>query len=109
MQWTASIGDGNDSKYQISSSPIVQGGLIFTLDSKVTLSATDFNGSVLWQKNLAADIADQEDDSGGGIAVAGKKVFATTLFGAVLALDVQPGNEILRQSLSSVGSSSPTV
>ena len=109
MQWTASIGDGNDSKYQISSSPIVQGGLIFTLDSKVTLSATDFNGSVLWQKNLAADITDHEDVSGGGIAVAGNKVFATTGFGAVLALDVKTGNEIWRQSLSSFGSSSPTV
>lgn len=109
LQWTASIGDGNDSKYQISSSPIVQGGLIFTLDSKVTLSATDFNGSVLWQKNLAADITDHEDVSGGGIAVAGNKVFATTGFGAVLALDVKTGNEIWRQSLSSFGSSSPTV
>ena len=109
LQWTASVGAGNDRKYQISSSPIVRGGLIFTLDSKVTLSATDLNGSVLWQKNLAADVTDHEDVSGGGIAVVGDKVFATTGFGAVLALDVKNGNEIWRQNLSSFGSSSPTV
>ncbi len=89
--WTASIGAGEGRKNRIAADPVVAGGRIFTLDANATVTATGTNGATLWQADLtpAADRAGEA--SGGGIAFGEGRVFVTTGFGELVALDPATG------------------
>lgn len=109
LVWSADIGQGNDRKHRIASEPIVAGGRVFTLDSRAQVTATSTNGETLWSRDLTPAGERSNDASGGGVAYAGGRVFVTTGFGEVIALDPASGGEIWRQKLDAPATSSPTV
>lgn len=107
--WSAPIGQGDGRRHQITASPVVSAGRIFTLDSRALVSATATNGGLLWQADLTVASDSADDASGGGLAVDANHVYVTTGFGRISALDVATGATVWTQDLSSFGGASPTV
>jgi len=107
--WRASIGSGNDRKHRITADPVASGGLIFTLDSRATVTATSANGTTAWSRDLTPPSDRADDASGGGLAVVAGQVFATTGFGEIVALDARDGAVRWRQRLPAPASGAPTV
>ena len=108
LQWSIKVGHGDGRRHQITATPVIQSGRIFTLDSRSTVTALDLNGEVIWQKNVSKKYDDKNDASGGGLAVHGEQIFITTGFGTVLALSVETGEVLWAQDLESYGGASPT-
>jgi len=109
LVWTAGIGTGNSRKHRITADPVIAGGRVFTLDSRSKVVAVSTAGETLWSRDLTPLGERNDDASGGGVAVAGGKVFATTGFGEVIAMDPATGAEAWRQALDAPASSAPTV
>ena len=107
--WSAPIGQGNSYRYRIAAEPVAAGGRIYTLDSRARLSATSTAGAPLWATNIAAP-GDREDDAtGAGLAYEGGKIFATTGFAELVALDAASGAVLWRQGFDAGVGGAPTV
>jgi outer membrane protein assembly factor BamB len=107
--WSAPIGAGDGRKNRITADPVVAGGRVFTLDADTTVIATGTNGATLWQVDLtpAADRAGEA--SGGGIAFGEGRVFVTTGFGELVALDPASGAVAWRQRFDASVGGAPAV
>lgn len=107
--WSAKIGQGNSRRSRISADPVVADGRIFTLDSRSLVMAHSTDGRSLWQASLVPDSERADDASGGGLAIEGGYVFATTGFGTVSALDATSGAVVWTQRLDAPVSGAPAV
>jgi len=107
--WSAKAGQGNDRKHRITADPVVADGRIFTLDSRAKVTAFSTQGSTLWRADLTPDNERSDDASGGGLAVVGGKLFVSSGFGSVSALEVNTGAVIWTQKLDAPVSGAPTV
>ncbi len=107
--WAAKIGQGNDRRHRITADPVVAGGRIFTLDSRARVVATSSAGATLWQADLTPAGERADDVTGGGLAIAGERLFVTTGFGALSALDAADGSLLWTQQLTAPASGAPTV
>lgn len=108
LVWSAAIGAGDSRKNRITAMPIVAGGRVFTLDARATVAATGTNGAALWQADLTPTDRDG-DASGGGLAAEGGRVFATTGFGEVIALDADTGAVVWRHRLDGAAAGGPSI
>lgn len=109
LAWSAPIGAGDSRKNRITAAPIVADGRIFTLDARATVAATGTNGAPLWQGDLTPATDRDGDASGGGLAAEGGRIFATTGYGEVIALDAATGAVVWRQRLDGIASGGPSV
>ncbi len=108
-QWQTNIGEGSDSERRLLSRPIIADGRVYTIDAESTISAFDFEtGSRLWSVDSGSDI-DEEETFGGGLAHHNGRIFATTGFAHVIALDAANGEEIWRMELAGPMRAAPTV
>ncbi len=106
--WSTNVGDGSGARAKLLSQPIVAGGRIFTVDSKNTVTALrGTNGQKLWQKDLTP--TDAEGASSGGIAYDSGRIFVSTGFAQLVALDARNGKVLWRQTLSGPIRGAPTV
>lgn len=99
-QDSASIGDGNDWPQYSNASPVAAGGLIYAMDAKGYVSAHDAAniGTIKWTSKSATE-NDEPDILGGGLAVEAGKLFITTGYGKIIALDASSGKELWKISL----------
>lgn len=109
LVWAAKIGQGNDRKHRITADPVVADGRIFTLDSRAGVVATSTAGATLWRADLTPPSERADDATGGGLAVVGGKLFATTGFGTLSALDATSGALLWTQQLDAPIGGAPTV
>ena len=109
LYWSAQIGEGNKRKQRLTADPVVAEGKIFTMDSQGNLSATSLGGAQVWTRNLTPARDKPEDAAGGGLAYANGKLFVTTGFGRLEAVDPKTGKLLWEQRLEAIGSGSPTV
>lgn len=107
--WAAPIGAGDSRKNRISADPIVAAGRIFTLDANATVTATGTNGATLWQADLTPSADRVGDASGGGLAFGEGRIFATTGFGELVALDPASGAVAWRQRFDAAVGGAPAV
>lgn len=107
--WSANIGASAGRKHRITADPIVAAGRIYTMDSRALVSATGLNGATLWQADLTPASDNADDASGGGIAFAEGRVFVTTGFGELVALDAATGKVVWRQEFDAAIGGAPTV
>ncbi len=105
--WTATIGSGSSRKNRIVAAPVVSGGRIFTMDAGAMVAATSTGGQVVWTADLTADFDVGGGVSGGGLAVGGNRLFVTTGFGEVVALDTTSGRILWRQRVDAPVSGAP--
>ena len=110
LAWSAEIGQGESRKTRITADPVVAGGRVFTVDAEATVTATSTaTGETLWSRDLTPRRDKRGDASTGGLSFGNGKLFVTTGFGSLRALDPATGNDIWEQRLQSVGSGTPTV
>jgi outer membrane protein assembly factor BamB len=109
LAWSARIGAGDGNRHRITADPVVAGGRSVTLDSRATVSATSATGATLWQADLTPDFARRDNASGGGLAFGAGRLYVTTAFGELVALDPQTGAEAWRQRFDAPASGAPTV
>ena len=107
--WSADIGEGNKRRSRITADPIVADGRVFTLDSQSQVTATSVAGATLWRRSLVPPTDREGDASGGDIAYEAGRVYVTTGFGEVHALDPATGAEIWVQDLDAPATASPSV
>lgn len=107
--WSANIGQGNDRRHRITADPIVAGGRVFTLDSRSKVTATALSGGTAWSTNITPNGESADSASGGGLAYEGGRVFATTGFGELVALDATSGGVLWRQRVDAAISGGPAV
>ena len=107
LAWSATIGSGSSRKNRIVAAPVVSAGRVFTIDGGVTVAATSTAGATLWSTDLTADFDRGGGQSGGGLAVAGERLFATTGYGEVVALNAATGAVLWRQELDTLVGGAP--
>lgn len=107
--WSASIGDGDSARRRITADPVVAGGRIFAMDAGAQVSAHGQSGKALWTTSLVPAYDSPSQGSGGGLAYGDGKLFASTGFGRISALDPATGAVLWKQELRETGSASPTV
>lgn len=106
--WSVSIGAGNTQRARITASPVVSGGQVFVMDAGGKVSAVSMAGAVLWQADLAAARGGKAV-TGGGLAVEGTRLFATTGAGELVALNASSGAILWRQAFAAPTNGAPTV
>ncbi len=107
--WSAPIGAGDGARRRVTADPVVAGGRIFAMDASATVSATAPNGTTLWTSSLVPAADSPAEGSGGGLAYGDGKVFASSGFGRLTALDPATGAKIWEQELLESASATPTV
>jgi outer membrane protein assembly factor BamB len=107
LAWSAKIGAGSSRKNRIGAAPVVADGRIFTIDAGTGVTATGTNGATLWSTDLTATFDKGGGQSAGGLATANGRVFATTGYGELVALDAASGSVIWRQRVDAPISGAP--
>ncbi len=95
--WSEKFGTGNSKRDYLIASPIVADGMVFAIDANAVVSAySQKDGMTMWKKRLKPQVKDDKEISlkGSGLAYDNGKLFVTTGFGGVFALNPQDG-EIL--------------
>lgn len=108
LAWSAPIGAGDGRKNRITADPVVAGGRVFAMDSKSRVTAVSTGGKVLWTADLVPPNDSATDATGGGLAYGDGKLFVSSGFGLMTALDPETGAQIWQQNLRATGSGSPT-
>lgn len=108
--WSVPIGQGDGRRHRITAEPVSAGGLIYTLDSRALVTAVTTTGEVAWSRNLVPAFARNADAaSGGGLAIAGGRLYVASAFGMLYALDLRSGAEIWQKRFDAPLKAAPTV
>ncbi|WP_407493543.1 PQQ-binding-like beta-propeller repeat protein [Pseudooceanicola sp. MF1-13] len=107
--WAVNIGAGDTRKARITADPVVADGRVFALDSAAKVTAVTTGGGVVWSRDLTPPTDNSGDATGGGLAYGGGKLFVSTGFGLLTALDPATGAILWEQDLDANGTGSPTV
>lgn len=108
--WSAPIGAGNQRRQRLSVAPIVAAGRVFTIDSNSRLTATSAaNGGQIFSVSLAPAGENADAANGGGLAYGDGRLYATTGFGELVALDPASGGIAWRQKFAAPVSGAPVV
>ncbi|MEM8986530.1 MAG: PQQ-binding-like beta-propeller repeat protein [Pseudomonadota bacterium] len=120
--WVSDVGAPTTKKVRITAPPIVSDGKIYTLDASATVQASDASsGKRLWRTQLTTDMRKkrrrfalrspnaQALGFGGGVAYEDGRVFVSTGFGYVAALDAETGEETWRTETGAPVRTAPAV
>ena len=107
--WSAEIGRGNSRRNRITADPVAADGRVFTMDATAGVVATSLStGGALWSADLQPGFDRGGSVSGGGLALAAGRLFVTTGFGELIAMDPATGAVHWRQRLEA-GIGAPTI
>jgi outer membrane protein assembly factor BamB len=107
--WTVSIGSGSARRSRLLAGPIVAGGAVFTLDAAGQLSAVTPQGQAAWRASLVPEGQAADSGPGGGMAFDSGRLFVTTGFGEVFAIDPASGGILWRTEVDAPVRAAPTV
>jgi outer membrane protein assembly factor BamB len=107
--WSASIGQGDKRRARIITDPVVAGGRVFTLDAQTRVTAVSTSGQTLWSTDLVPPADSASSASGGGLAHGDGKLFVTSAFGTLTALDPETGARLWQQDLDAPTTAPPSV
>ena len=108
--WSTDLGEGSTDRVQIAAPPVIADGRLYFLDADHrvhAISAAD--GDRIWTQELRPNESRDRVARGGGVAAAGNRVFVTTGFGFMAALDGASGEQVWRTEAGAPFQSSPTV
>jgi outer membrane protein assembly factor BamB len=108
--WSADVGTGSGSDRRITAPPVIADGRVFVKDARGNVSAyTAADGKLAWRVELRPEKTRDADEFGGGVAYYAGRLFVTTGFAVVFALDPATGNEIWRSTVTAPVRGAPTV
>ncbi len=108
-RWRADIGASGGYRQPLMASPLIVGGHVFTMDADAAVRALSLaQGKDLWRTVTRPKHA-TEQNIGGGIAYDSGKIYASTGYGELLALDATSGKILWRQKLGLAARSAPLV
>jgi outer membrane protein assembly factor BamB len=108
--WRADLGEGSNQRSQVAAPPVIADGRLFFLDADHRVHAVSASdGERFWSETLRPEEGRDRVARGGGVAAAGGRVFVTTGFGFIVALDAASGDEIWRTTADAPLQSAPTV
>lgn len=107
--WSSKAGAGNERKFRITAEPVADGGRIFTMDSHTLVTAHATAGGEIWSLELTPPGEKAGTGMGGGLALGDGKLFATTTFGELVAIDPATGQVLWRQKFDAALNGAPTV
>jgi outer membrane protein assembly factor BamB len=108
--WTADVGSGTTSSRILTTPPVVADGKVFAKDALNTVSAFNADtGQLIWRVTVKPEKARDDNEFGGGLAYYGGRLFVTTGFAAVFALDANDGKEIWMSTTSAPVRGAPLV
>lgn len=107
--WSSPIGQGDSRRHRITADPVVAGGRVFTMDSQSRVSATALSGGTAWSASLTPPGEPAASASGGGLAYEAGRIYATTGFGELVAMDAATGGVLWRQRVDAAISGGPAV
>jgi outer membrane protein assembly factor BamB len=107
--WSGDAGRGSGSVGRLTSSPIVYGGRVFTLDAAGRVTAFNASsGGAVWRRSLVPEKESGLEGYGGGLAVDNGRLYVSTGFGSVSALDPASGKPVWEKNLGVPVRASPT-
>ena len=106
---SSKAGAGNDRRYRITAEPVSDGARVYTMDSHAAVTAHGLGGGAVWSTDLTPPGESAGSGSGGGLALSGGTVYATTSFGELVALDAGTGAVKWRQKFETAVQGAPTV
>ena len=107
--WTVHLDEGGDKRRAFVTQPIVATDKVYAMDSLSVLTAYSVaDGERLWRVDLGPDEAG-EGSFGGGVAYDEGKLYATTNFAQIVALNAETGAELWRKPLPAPVRGAPTV
>ena len=109
LLFAASIGAAQDRRHRITAAPVVGGGLVFAMDGQSRATALTTGGGTVWSVDLTPPRENAASVSGGGLALEGGLLIATTGFGEVVALDARSGGVAWRQRIEAAISGGATI
>lgn len=90
--WEVDAGTGSSSSGRLSAVPLVAGGKVYTLDAAGNVSAfSASSGAKVWSTDLTPDNESSREGFGGGLALEGNTLYATTGYGTVVAINPSNG------------------
>ncbi len=108
--WSVPIGQGEGRRHRITAEPVVSGGLIYTLDSRARVTAVTTAGEVAWTRDLTPqDTRSGDSASGGGLAIAGGRLYVTSAFAMLWALDLRTGEVVWNKRFDAPLAAPPTI
>ncbi|MEW4468068.1 PQQ-binding-like beta-propeller repeat protein [Parasphingorhabdus sp. JC815] len=92
--WTADI-SGTTKRERLAAAPVVADGRLYVIDTQAMVHAFDAKtGAKIWSTQVETKSDSKPSRFGGGVSVAGTKVFATNGVGDVMALNTADGSQI---------------
>lgn len=109
VAWSANIGEGGGYRKKILAQPVIDGGLIYAMDSDGVVGAFDTaTGARSWRFETRGE----DDDStnvGGGLGVDQGVLYVVNGLADVLALDADKGTLRWRRNTGTPARSAPTI
>lgn len=109
LAWSANIGSGDGARSRITANPVVAGGRVFALDSSAQVTAHTTAGEQVWSRDLVPANDSASEGSGGGLAYGDGKLFVSSGFGRLAALDAASGQVVWEQELRKPATGDPAV
>ncbi len=108
--WSSSAGEGTGDNGNISASPVVAGGRVYTMDVKGTITAfSAASGGRAWRMSIVPEGEDDDGITGGGLAASNGILYVVTGYGEIIALDQGSGQRLWTVNMEIPMRSAPTV
>ena len=107
--WSANAGSGSSGAARLVAVPVIVGERIYVLDARGSVRAMERqSGRTVWTVSLVPKNENAAEARGGGIAYDDGKIFVTTGFGNVHALDPAGGADLWVQAIGDPFRAAPT-
>ncbi len=107
--WSVKAGRGSNTDAPLTAPPIVAGGRVFVLDSRVTVRAFGLEkGRRQWERDLTPEGERPRVGFGGGMAYDADRLYVVTGFGQITALDPATGETVWERRIAVPIRAAPT-
>lgn len=109
LLWQASIGAGETRKVRFAGDPVAIDNMIYTMDTQATVAATTTAGALAWTTSLVPASDKDGQASPGSLSIGDGKLFATSGYGELVAMNLKTGAVIWRQRTGGSVTGSATI